>query len=121
MQGPFFGKGESFVEQVISVFCTLGLIVIALLIITRRISLEAAGRVILKGILAVVLILTLVCALKAPLSAALCIGLAALKSCIVWLSLIAVALLLIRVVWGPRSGKSTRASSGRLNHGGGDL
>jgi uncharacterized membrane protein len=109
------------VEQLISEVCTSGLIVITLLIITRRISLKDAGKVILKGILAVVLILTLICVLKGPLAAALAIGLAALKSCIAWLSLIVLVLLLIRVMWGPQVGKCVKTSGRRFNHGGGDL
>jgi hypothetical protein len=109
------------VEQLISTVCTLGLIVIALLVITRRISLEDAIKVILKGVLAVILVLTLICVLKEPIAAALNIGLAVLKTCIAWLSLIVLALLLIRLVWGPRAAKGARASSRRFNHDGGDL
>jgi hypothetical protein len=105
-------------EQFISAICVLGLVTVGLLIITRRISLEEAGNLILKAFLSVIAILTLICLAKKSLAAAIGAALAGLETGIGWLSLITFVLILVFVFWGPRTGNRARASGRRTNHGG---
>lgn len=105
-------------EQLLSAICVLGLVTVGLLIITRRISLEEAGNLILKALLFVIAILALICIAKEPFAAAIGATLSGLKTGIVWLSLITLVLVLVLVLWGPRTGNRARASGKRANHGG---
>jgi hypothetical protein len=105
-------------EQFISAICILGLVTIALLIITRRISIEEAGSLILKAFLSAIAILAFICMAKEFLAGALSAGLVGLKTGIVWVSVITLVFVLALVLWGPRRGNRARASGTRTNHGG---
>jgi uncharacterized membrane protein len=108
-------------EQCISAICVLGLVVTAMLIMTRLINLEEAGNAIVKAFLLILALLTVICALKGALIAAFNTALAALKIGIAWLALIGLVLASVMVIARLVAAKGARAPVRRGDPHGGDV
>jgi hypothetical protein len=88
------------IGQCISAVCTLGVVILAILIMTRAISLEDALTRIGKALLALVLVYVGVCALTPLLRAGLTAFAAMLKTAVRWLAVaIFVVLPVTLLVW----------------------
>lgn len=84
------------IAQFISAVCTISLMILAILIMTKAISLEDAVKAILKGLLALVVLYIAICSLAPPLVAGVTALARVLKAALVWLTVtVIVATLLI--------------------------
>jgi hypothetical protein len=106
------------ITQCISALCTLGIIVIAILIMTRAISLEDALKAIGKAFLLLFILYFAVCMLASPVRAGAMALVALLATAIRWLvvAVIVIALLII-FIWTLRW-KSARSNASRSRNGG---
>lgn len=74
------------ITECISAICTLGIVVLAILITTRAISLEDALKAIGKAFLAIFLAYLAVCIIAPPLRAGVLALIAILKAAVRWLA-----------------------------------
>lgn len=77
--------------ECISTLSVLGVIALALLLMTRAISLEEAGALFVRGFVAVVLALWALCTISRLLATALPI----IKSAVIWIGVIAFVIVLV--------------------------
>src|SRR5689334_13836527 len=108
------------ITECISAICTLGIIVIAILITTRAISLEDALKAIGRALLLLFILYCAVCMLASPVRAGLAALVALLATAVRWLVVAVIVIALLILLLWMLSRKSVTRRSAKSNHDGGE-
>jgi hypothetical protein len=108
------------ITQCISALCTLGIVVLAILITTRAISLEDALKAIGKAFLLLFILYFAVCILASPVRAGLAALVALLATAIRWLVVAVIVIALLILLLWMLSRKSVRRLNTKSNRDGGE-
>jgi hypothetical protein len=108
------------ITECISAICTLGIVVLAILITTRAISLEDALKTIGKAFLLLFILYFAVCMLASPVRAGLATLVTLLATAIRWLVVAVIVIALLILLLWMLSRKSVTRRSVKSNRDGGE-